>query len=136
MQKSRLKLQPEILLNGFLSALPFENSEISCYARKSESLIEYVILIISHVYLWYLVFKDRTQNFCRKTLKLKFHIFFGNQNLSSCICLAMNPSPTVLDNLKLGRCFWIIFQFLWWMLFLKIFSCNITACLDDFSFEL
>ena len=90
MQKSRQKSQPEILVNGFLSALPFEKSEISCYARKSESLIEYVILIISHVYLWYLVFKDRTQNFCRKAFSVE------NSNLIFYSGIRISPHVFVL----------------------------------------
>ena len=31
----------------------------------------------------------------------------------------MNPSPTALDKLKLGRCYWITFRVLWPMLFPK-----------------
>ena len=46
----------------FLSSLleSLETSKILCHARKSEPLIKYVILIISHVYLWYSVGKNST----------------------------------------------------------------------------
>ena len=71
-----------------------------------------------------------------KYYKLKFRNFFRNQNLSACVCLVMNPSPTILDNLKLERCFWIIFRFLWQILFMKSCDCKfITTCLDYLSFE-
>ena len=38
----------------------------------------------------------------------------------------MNPSPTVLDNLKLVRCFWIIFRVIRQIFFQKVVFVNLS----------
>ena len=77
--------------------------------------MKYVILITSLVYLWYSVCNRKSEILC--------------------MCSRSN-CPTVLDKLKLGRCFWIIFQVLWQILFSKGCVCKfITACLDYRLFE-
>ena len=74
-QISIRKSQPASLINGFTSAYlsslhtNFKTFQISCHPRKSESRIKCVILIISHVYLWYSEYKSSIQNICRKVLK-------------------------------------------------------------------
>ena len=58
------------------------------------------------------------------------------QNFSARVCLVINPGLTILDNLKLGRYFWIIFWVLWQILFPKSCVCKfIMACLDYILFE-
>ena len=83
----------------FLSLLTnFKTFRSSCHARKCEPLIKYVILIISHMHLWYS--KKSAQNDCRKAL---------NQN--------------VTDNFNLGRWIWNFWRMRvpWKMLFRKSF---------------
>ena len=46
-----------------------------------------------------------------------------------CFCLVINPSLAVLDNLKLGRCFWIIFTVIYGKCyFQKVLFVNLSQC--------
>ena len=81
-----------------------------------------VRLISTKEFRWCGIFVSANRQYRVNVTILKFKstvYFFRNQNFSACACLAMNPSPTVLGNLKLGRIFCIIFGVLWQMLFPK-----------------